>query len=172
MQNTKILKYTAGYMLLLTFGLFVNACGPLKKSDTSKARATKTAGNFNLQTAMHSADTLRIRQFLAGSWKLDKICRSSFVGLKCDSSIKQTWKLDSLGGISWITEGDIAGEDQYHFVPRAGVQAGTSRGDSAWVLYVNQARRAYLIRSLTKDSLKIADYPLIMDKTTTYYLSR
>lgn len=157
--------------LLMSGVLLVWSCGPMKSSATTKG-AAKIKGPFSLQTAMHSADTVAIRQFLAGNWNLERICRSTFAGLKCDTSIKQNWVLDSAGAVGWTTQGDNAGQDTYHFIARDGAQAGSTKGDSVWVMYLNQSRRAYLIRTLTKDSLSLSEYPLIMDKTTTFYLSR
>lgn len=165
-----------GVAFLLISTLLMAGCGLTKSTGSHPAKSNQArqanSGAFNLQTAQQAADTLRIRQFLAGSWTLDSICRSTFTGLSCDTSIKQTWQLDSLGSISWINQGDDAGRDQYHFVPRDGAQAGSTKGKNVWVMYLGQARRGYLIRSLTKNSLSISDYPLIMDNTTTYHLSR
>lgn len=174
MQTSKnnIRNICAGGAFLLAASLLVFSCGPTKSSTHSNGEHARAKGPFTLQTAMHDADTVRIRQFLAGNWILDRTCRSTFTGLSCDTSIKQSWQLDSLAGISWTTEGDNAGSDKYHFVPRAGAQAGSTKGDSVWVMYLNKARRGYLIRTLTKDSLSLSEYPLIMDNTTTYYLSR
>ena len=156
---------------LLVMGLMIS-CGPIKKTDQTANKISRK-GPFNLQTAMQSADTAAIRAFLAGTWTLNKMCRSSFAGLKCDTTIHQSWLLDSLGNIDWITEGESSAKDQYRFLPKTGARAGTTKvSDTSWVLFLNQARRGYLIRSLTKDSLAIAEYPLIMDNTVTYFLSR
>jgi len=172
-KRKHVRKY--GFLALgisIFWGVSFLGCGPLKKSSTGSQRQVKQKGPFNLQTAQRNHDTLAIREFLAGDWTLDKMCHSGFAGLKCDTSIQQNWRLDSLGGISWVTEADAAGKDQYHFVPRTGNQAGTAAKDTAWVLFLNQAHRGYLIRTLTRDSLSLSEYPLMMDNTTTYYLSR
>jgi hypothetical protein len=150
----------------------LTGCGPLKKSTNNNTAQLKQKGPFNLKTAQHNHDTLAIRSFLAGNWTLNKMCHSGFAGLKCDTSIQQNWQLDSLGTISWITEGDESGKDHYHFVPATGNQAAMPAKDTAWVLFLNQGRRGYVIRNLSKDSLALSEFPLMMDNTTTYYLSR
>ncbi|GAB3353253.1 hypothetical protein GCM10027566_13430 [Arachidicoccus ginsenosidivorans] len=160
-------------LFVWAIGAVILGCGPVKKSSQTISSTTSPKGAFNLQTAMRRADTTAIRQLFAGTWTLDRMCRSSFVGLKCDTTIEQQWQLDSLGGISWMTEGENALKDRYRFVPKTGAQAGTTKKvDTAWVLFLNKANRGYLIRALSKDSLTISEYPLIMDNTVTYYLSR
>ena len=160
-------------LFVWAIGAVILGCGPVKKSSQTTRSTTSPKGTFNLQTAMRRADTRAIRHLLAGTWALDRMCRSSFVGLKCDTTIDQQWQLDSLGGISWITEGETSISDQYRFVPETGAQAGTTKkSDTSWVLFLNKGNRGYLIRTLSKDSLTICEYPLIMDNTVTYYLSR
>lgn len=154
--------------------LIGSTAGGHAKPETSSKQGQPVAAPavFNFKTAMRRNDTLGIREFLAGSWKLDKMCRSTFAGLRCDTSIEQNWQLDSLGAVRWTTQGEPKGGDHYRFVAKTGNRAGAAGGDTTWVLFLDQARRGYIIRNLTRDSLAISDFPLIMDNTTTYYLSR
>lgn len=162
---------------LLACLLLASRCTPAKKT-TNHQSNPKQSSITSIQALINGGDTTALKNALAGNWKLDRICHSSFVGLSCDSSLKQQWHIDSLGGILWETDGqgstsiipDV--KDQFHFVAHSGARAGSSKTASVWTLFLKETRRAYIIQKLNADSLQLADFPLIMDKTTTYYLHK
>lgn len=164
---------------LLSYGVLCTLCGallgcqilskPVARTETTPLPAKN---NVDLDRAQQTHDTLAIRYFISGSYHLDKICRSLFTGLHCDSTIQQSWQLDSTGMIGWTTNGKPAGQDHYRFVAEPGAPGAATQSDTIWVLRLDQRRQRYLIRELTAEKLVLTEYPLVADNTTTYYLSR
>ena len=174
-----MLKFFVG-AFLITGALY--SCQLTQKARQAPVAVVK-AGQprlFELAKAMRVADTVAIRGALTGDWQLEKVCHSTFIGPKCDSSLQQRWLMDSLGRLSWVN-GDGATlssskapmKDKYHFVTRAAAEGATDQGtDSVWILHIENADRNLMIRTLDSKRLVLTEYPLIADNTTTYYLKR
>ena len=154
--------------------LFINSCGLITPKETTDAvtGSETVLTDFDLKTAMQKEDTAAVRKMLTGSWTLDKICRSTFIGLKCDSSLRQRWVLDSSSAIRWRTKGGLTTADHYYFIPRGGANTTKPPHDSVWVMQLQDLNKGYLIKTLTSHQLVLTEFPLIMDNTITYYLSR
>lgn len=169
LKHTRLMQFIGIGIGTLLAILLLGSCQAPKKTAAGHQKATQPV---QLQQLVNGGDTTLLLNALKGTWHLDRTCLSSFTGLKCDSSIQQDWLVDSLGGISWEEDGQQKLSDQIHFVKRAGRHAGLNKSDSVWVLYLTNTQRGYLIQDLQRDSLKLANYPLIMDATTSYDLHR
>lgn len=169
-KHNRLIQLIGAILGTLAAILLLWSCQAPKK--TVKNRSSKAATPVSLQQLVHGGDTTLLLNALKGTWHLDRTCLSSYTGLKCDSSIQQDWQVDSLGGISWSQDGKEKLSDQIHFVKKTGMHAGANNKDAIWVLYLTGTQRSYVIQDLKRDSLKLANYPLIMDATTSYHLHR
>lgn len=150
--------------------LLLWSCQAPKQTEKSTTGKNNTPATY--QQLVHGGDTTLLLNALKGTWHLDRTCISSFAGLKCDSSHQQDWLIDSLGGIHWTANAEESLSDQIHFVKRTGQRAGANSSDAVWVLYLTGTQRGFVIQNLSRDSLQLANYPLIMDATTSYHLHR
>lgn len=162
--------------LLLLNGLFLAGC---KSAKTTTSNKSSNMGDGENVVSDRSAlfkearmDTAGALAALAGDWQLGKICQSTYVGLNCDTTRTMLVKVDKAGGIQWSKDGQTELSDSLHFERRSGSGTGVAKGDSIWVLSMAENDHSYLVQKLKKDTLQLAEYPLIMDKTTTYYLHK
>lgn len=168
-KHSRLFQWITVIIGVLLAILLLWSCQTTKKTVKRHPKATTSV---SLQQLVQGGDTALLINALKGTWHLDRTCLSSFTGLRCDSSNQQDWQIDSLGGISWSENGQQKLSDQIHFVKKAGRHAASNKADSVWVLYLTGTQRGYLIQEFKQDSLKLANYPLIMDATTSYYLHR